>query len=104
MIDYIQIIPISSVITTMVILAYLIVKQTRETIIKRDYLSKYRYRILSFLVVIMLSLIPVFVYILVRLFGDDNELLRNIATYAGRIGPLFMAVALLSIYDFKPKR
>lgn len=69
-----------------------------------DYLHKYRLRILICLVIVDATLLPVMWYTIARYTGNDTEPLRQLATWAGRIGPLSLAIAFESLYMYNRKK
>lgn len=91
-------------IITLGVYGHLIFVQSIETVTIRDFLSKYRAYILTFLVISFLTLIPVTHYLMMRNIGIEDESLRNLATAAGRIGPLAQAIAFEVIFFYRKKK
>lgn len=91
-------------ILTILMVLHLIILQAREVVEIRDYLTRYRYYILSFLVIFLLTMIPVAMYIIYRILGIDSEILRGLATLTGRFGPFCAGVALELIWWLKPRK
>lgn len=87
-----------SVVATLVLMADVVRMQTTEALRPHDERSFDRYLILFLWVLFFLTLLPVGVYLIARIMGIDNEVLRSIATVAGRIGPLAIAVGLQVFY------
>lgn len=88
---------------TLAIYSHLIFVQGAETVSIKDFLSKYRVYILTFLVISFLSLIPVTYYLVQRYLGLEDENLRNLATVTARIGPLAQAIAFEVIFFYRRK-
>lgn len=85
-------------------LAHLVVIQTKEAVTFKDYLTRYRYYILAFLVIFLATMIPVAAYLILRINGIESDTMRNLATLAGRFGPFCAVVALELVYLLKPRR
>lgn len=94
---------ISFVIGLVTLLAYIYVtqKQIIETLVPPDWLSGLRRIILAVLLVSVFGLVPVVVYQGCRIVGIDSEVLRNVASIAGRISQLATAILLIGIYEYK---
>lgn len=90
-------------IVTLAIFAHLIVVQGIEVAVIRDFLSRYRAYILTFLIISFLSIIPSTYYLILRFYGVNDEDLRNFATVCARIGPLAQGIAFEFIYFYRKK-
>ncbi len=90
-------------IITLIIYAHLTFVQSKEIVTIRDFLNRYRLFILLFIVISMLSVIPVTYYLTYRYLGLPDESLRNLASVSGRIGPLAQAIAFEVIYFYRKK-
>lgn len=91
------------VIMTLILYAHLIFIHSKETIIIKDFLRKYRVYILTFLVISFLTLIPRVFYIVMRIYGIDDDNLRNLATLSESIGPFAQAIAFEVIFFYRKK-
>lgn len=87
-----------SIGVTLLFMADVIRIQVIEALRPKDNNTFDRYLLLFLWVVFFLTLLPVGLYMLARLLGTDNETLRSIATVAGRLGPLAMAVGARVFY------
>lgn len=90
-------------IVTLGIFAHLIVVQGIEVVTIKDFLSRYRSYILTFLIISFLSLIPTTYYLILRSYGVNDEDLRNFATVCARLGPLAQGIAFEFIYFYRKK-
>jgi hypothetical protein len=87
-----------SIVVTLILMGDVVRMQTVEALRPHDERTADRYLVLFLWCTSFLTLLPVGVYIVARILGIDNEVLRSIATVAGRIGPLAIAVGLQVFY------
>lgn len=91
-------------VLTIGMLIHLVFKQAKESVTINDYLKVYRYYILTFLVLFLLTMVPVTMYLMYRALGIENEALRTVATLAGRFGPFAVTIVLELMYWFREKK
>ena len=87
-----------SILATLLLMADVIRIQVVEALRPKDEHTTDRYLLLSLWVLFFLTLLPVGLYVYMRYLGVENEVLRSIATVAGRIGPLALAVGIQVFY------
>lgn len=87
-----------SIGVTLLFMADIIRIQVMEVMRPKDKNTFDRYLLLFVWLVFFLTLLPVGLYLFARWMGTDNETLRSIATVAGRLGPLAMAIGARVFY------
>lgn len=75
------------------ILVHLVIKRIRE-IGRVDYIRNFRIWLLSTLTIVLLTTIPVIVFLFYRWLGISNDPLRILATWMGGIGPLALVIGI----------
>jgi len=83
--------------------SYLSVAMAREAIRPKDWLTPLRWRIFTAVFFVVLTLIPSFVYQLLRLYGLDTEEIRNVVTVTSRINSLGALLVLFSVFTYRRK-
>lgn len=89
--------------TALFVLAYLAPKQMAEVVRPRNWLTTLRWQILMILIVSIIGLIPSVVYLGLRTWGIENELLRNVSTVTGNISRVANVILLLMVFKYKRK-
>lgn len=86
-----------------VIALYLFPKQIKEVMRPTDGLTGLRWQILGVLGLSVLSALPSVTYQIVRTFGGEAELLRNIASVTSTMSWMLIIVLLVLIFNYKRK-
>lgn len=76
-------------------------KQWAEAVLPRDWLTRLRWIILGALIMAAVSVVPVIVYQISRIFGVDSDTLRSIAGTGGGLSRFGGALLLLLIFTYK---
>lgn len=84
-------------------LLYLAPKQMAEVLRPKNWLTGLRWRIFWILIFSIIGLIPSVVYLSIRTFGGDNEVLRSVASVAGNFSRLANVVLLIMVFNYRKK-
>lgn len=90
-------------LTLGVILFYLIPKQVAEVLRPKDWLTGLRWQILVLLVANVATSIPASAYTILRYYGTDSPILREISLVTNNISGLVIIVLLVLIFNYRRK-
>lgn len=86
-----------------IILFYIVPKAFRQVLRPKDWLTGLRWQLLSMFTFSILASVPSVVYQVMRSYGAETELLRNVATVSGNLSFLGISILLVMIYNYKQK-
>jgi hypothetical protein len=90
-------------LTLLVMLFYLIPKQVAEVLRPKDWLTGLRWQILLLLIASVITSIPASTYTILRYYGTDSALLREISLITNNVSGLAIIVLLVLIFNYKRK-
>jgi hypothetical protein len=82
---------------------YLSVLMAKEVTRPKDKLTPLRWRIFAAVFVIVMTLIPSLIYQILRLYGLDTDLIRNIVTITARINSIGALAILFAVFTYRMK-
>jgi hypothetical protein len=93
------------VVVCLMIFAYI----TKEQIIEitnsvKDWVTPYRWLVLVFEVVTIVTLVPVVMYLYYRTIGVEDASLQNLAAVSGQLSRLTISITFLLFYVTRKKR
>lgn len=90
-------------LTLGVILFYLIPKQVTEVLRPKDWLTGLRWQILLLLIANVITSIPASAYTILRYYGTDSPLLREISLVTNNVSGLVIIILLVLIFNYRRK-
>jgi hypothetical protein len=91
------------ILSTSVLLFYIIPKQFKEVMRPRTWITGLRWQILLLFTFSVVAAFPALAYQGVRTFGGESPGLRNIAGISGNLSTLGTTTLLVLVYNYKQK-
>lgn len=82
---------------------YLSVRMAREVVRPSDWLTPLRWRIFWTVFLVVLTLIPSFIYQILRLYGIESQEVRDIVTITSKVNSLGALLVLFSVFSYRRK-
>lgn len=90
-------------VTLGLMLFYLIPKQVAEVLRPKDWLTGLRWQILILLIANIATSIPASAYTILRYYGTDSPMLREVSLITNNVSGLAIIILLLLIFNYKRK-
>lgn len=86
-----------------IILFYIIPVAIMQVFRPRDWLTGLRWRMLGMFAFSITASVPSVIYQIMRTYGIESELLRNISSVTGNLSFFGISILLVMIYNYKEK-